>query len=441
MVALFPHKFLRSHYVSFINNLSSYLYRFKITYEFWGFCVNGSNDLRNPGGFAATNPFNLPAGFESGSLYASGSDGITHLGEQFFSSSTGNFSENAVGRHLICWKSGSSSTDDSIYRVTQFINSGVLRVNTFEGGTPYPPANNAPYFTERDNINFRLVDIDQTVTDIFSLPSGSYMVFEFQAANDVNEGQINPQIKMGNYDNGSRREFRFHLSPSGSWNGTGFTDGQEYTPDTGSSFGWAFGSDAPGRIMMIADKCFMFHHGMGQTDAGGAGWHNDSAGWVFEVPYRIYPREIDPYPLLAMAWGQGMRTTDPNIGFAGPWMIGRDGITIRHYELLTRSPHGISWDNEVFGSNPSTVNADRKEATHDKERNEFLLSDFVLSRLSSDEHTMARVRIRNMRMIPNCVPNDSLVGTTPGNQWWKCIDYLLFPWDGARLPYRFIIEN
>lgn len=438
MAAKFPYKFLRSSFVPFVTAEESFAYRMKITYEFWGFCVNGGNDLLNPNGFATTTPFNFPTGFESGSLLASGSDGETQLATQFFSSSAGVFTDSHLGKQLVTWISGSSSTDDSIYTITEVINSGVLRVDTSEGGTPLTSSNFEPWFTDRTGINFRVVDMQATA--VSSFPSGSYMVLEF--SNEVNVGQVRPQLKIGYNTNGlSLHEFHFHMSPSGSWNGSGFTDGQEIDFDTGNSNGWTVnGFDGAGRITMIADPAFLFHHGMGVAGSGLAGWHDNSAGWYVEVPDRIYPQEVDPNPFVLISWGGGMRTTSTLLGWGQARMIGRNGVEDRFYQTMARAPTGLRWDGRSFGGYPGSVNLDQLNVCYNKFTNRMLMSEVVLARTASDEYTLARTRLRNYRAMPKILPDYQLIGDEDGNQWFNVFEYVWLPWDGAHLPRNFVEE-
>jgi hypothetical protein len=93
----------------------------KVLYEWWGFVVNGTTDINNPGGFAA---INMPAGFQSGTLIANGADGTTSFGADVFSSPSVDFTQlnsgSLVGKYLVCWApryQGQAMTDDGVYLI------------------------------------------------------------------------------------------------------------------------------------------------------------------------------------------------------------------------------------------------------------------------------------------------------------------------------------
>lgn len=227
-------KFLRAHFIDSTIAHSHARWLMKAIYEFWGFCVNGGDDLKSAGGFAPiSGVFTVPwSGSADTSLMASGSDGFTNVGMPFFNTVNPTaFSSSYVGMHLVVWKSGSTSTDDSIYQITQWLNSSSIRVNVLEGGTPYS-ASMHPSFTTRSNVNYRVINFPNIINLALTYNTSS-LVVQFNGAGIVNPSQRNSQcrIKMVNGELGSPFTsanswgFAFTLSPSGTWHGPEFSSG------------------------------------------------------------------------------------------------------------------------------------------------------------------------------------------------------------------------
>src|SRR5579864_3680834 len=158
-------KFLRSFFIPAgygTNGCMGWIHR--LVYEFWGFCVNGDNNLSRPGPGSLANSqltgsyLNMPVGWESGSLVlASGSDGTTSAGLPYFNV-TGSqpFAPTMVGKWLTMWQSGSLSTDDSIYYISTWLNSSSIMLDPTYGGTSVGPSGSVPQLTSRSNINYRV---------------------------------------------------------------------------------------------------------------------------------------------------------------------------------------------------------------------------------------------------------------------------------------------
>lgn len=193
---------------------------------------------------------------------------------------------------------------------------------------------------------------------------------------------------------------------------------------------------------MIADKASLFHHGMGVTSTGGVAWHNgNSGGWHIEIPDRIYPKELDPNPMVVMSWGGGMNTTSVTRGgFTWPAQISRDGL-LKQYETFVRSPHGLEWDSRIYNGNMGTLQGDSVfGVNHNQVDNSIWMSELFTSRTSADEYVFARSRFRNLRAMSDILSDFQLIGDDPGNQWFSLFNWVLVPWDGARLPRNFVLE-
>lgn len=431
-------KFVRSHFVkSTISARKALAWEMKLMYEFWGFCVNGDNDLTGAVGAAkGFASISMPSGFQSGSLLVSGSDGVTHIGMPFFSSSSGVFTSAHVGSHLVTWKSGSSSTDDSIYEITKYIDANTVRVDTRSGGTPYVSSSNEPKFEERSSINFRVVNLD--TTNALTYTSGQYMVMNMLGAPDVNAGADIAQVKIG-YVIGSQIALRLWLSPSGSWTGSTFTDGGEFAANTGNSGEWTeLGSSAPGVITLIGAKDFLILHGMGITAAGSNGWHTAGAGFHIEIPERLYPQEVDPNVITANIWGQGMASTSTTKGYSAFYMPTRTDQQPRVHETLVKSPTSDVWDSNGFNTTMLSVDADSRNIAYNSFTNQYFVSDALLSYVATTtDFCLSRVRLRRVRFVPQVLPRFHMIGSG-SNAWIHIQDSIMWPWDGARLPYRLI---
>lgn len=252
-------KFVRSHIVGDVVQGQGFSWFFKLVYEFWGFCVNGGDDLRLAGGFAANEVTgtSFPNGFQNGtgSLAASGSDGFTQVGMPFFNAVNPNaFSASYVGKHLVVWRSGSTSTDDSIYPITQWLNSSTIRVDVLCGGTPYS-ASLHPAFTTRSNINYRIIDFSIAAA-LPGYTTNDYMVLQFNGAPLVNPGQRLSQVRLRRNTtyNGSSYNCSIQLSPSGSWRAAGFESGSY------ASGSWSSGSmvNYPGNFIFYMTSSMRF---------------------------------------------------------------------------------------------------------------------------------------------------------------------------------------
>src|SRR5579863_1156799 len=234
-------KFLRSFHVNPTPGIGATAcmgWVMRLMFEFWGFCVNGSNDLVNPGSgsmatTAGTDFMSMPIGWASGStvLLATGSDGQTTQGLPYFQAGSSTpFSSGVVGKWLTTWQSGSTSTDDSIYLITSWLNSSSIVLDPTYGGTPVSPigtSGSLPQLTTRTNINYRVIDYQAAAN--LGYANGDYFVMQFSNASNVNPGQASSQARLrGTAGQSTLTNFGITLSPSGSWNGTSFT-GEVYT--------------------------------------------------------------------------------------------------------------------------------------------------------------------------------------------------------------------
>lgn len=444
-------KFLRLHQVGYHPNggysnvFDLYGRLLKATYEFWGFCVNGGTSLTGAQGFPSASFHSWNSDFENGtSLLLSGSDGSTMAGTPYFSSSVSNFNDltgsvsdfKLSQKYLVTWKSGSTSTDDSIYKIKQVLSSGVLWVDTNTGATPWTGSQNPnkPVFTSRSDINYRVVDMQETI-DSNTFVSGQFMVMQFDGAPEVNEGQSKSQIKFGIRNS----SIAWQLSPSGSWNGSSFTDGGiEYYPSTadGQNSGeWGgIGTTPEIGLTLIADRGFMFFWLSGQ--------HSPSAGSQpaafihVEIPERLYDKSVDPNPIAAMgAYSSNLTIQETNNAYGGGWYIHDRNNTSRRHRIIIKSPTNDHFGS-MFESNRIDTPIPRSYGSfYDVFNDRIWFSEGLLYYGGHTDHfSLARCRLRSVRFVPKILSNNTLVGTDEGNQWYHIFNSIMLPWDGAILP-------
>jgi hypothetical protein len=439
-------KFLRLLHFGTIENLDDaeqmYGRILKVFYEFWGFCVNGGNDLTGAFGFPTGSFHDFSGNFESGSLLLSGSDGETVGGFPFFSSSVSDFTtltgtvpqSGLQHKVLVTWQSGSSSTDDSIYRILKVESSGVLQVDPSTGGTPWTGSQNPglPSFTDRSNVNYRVCDLIDT-TDTITFNSGNHMVMQFDGAPVVNQGQDKSQLRFGIRPN----SIEYVLSPSGSWNGSEFSDPSlGYWPQGGAdgqnSGEWGgMGSGLTARdeilLTLVGTPGFFFLWLSGQTSTGAAGIHA-------EIPERLYPQDKDPNPITAMGWYRtGLSTTSNLHGYGAGFRIqDQNATTIRHF-MIVKSPTNDHFDEAFTSDDLNTPSPRYYGSFYDVHNDRIWFSEGLLwNNDSTQSFTLARCRIRGVRFVPRIIPNNTLIGEA-GNQWLHITNSILLPWDGAIL--------
>lgn len=462
-------KFLRGLEVNIPTGNSyagSLLFHAKLLYEFWGFCVNGSNDLRQPSGFAtisgtlAPNYIKMPANFESGSsvLLASGSDGSTVYGSNIFSAPSVNWTSGSlVGKYLVTWKSGSTSTDDSIYPITRVVSSSSIQVDVTLGGTPMSQSMNEIRFDERNSINFRVVDIS-AASQLSGFVASDHMVFQFSAS-DINEGQANSQLYL-RLSNGSlsHSQFLLNCSPSGSWNGTTFSDlgatlQSESLPIAEYSYiePYDFVNLAGGihQISIFADKAGIIMH-KNQSSLGGSARAGSPSFFHVEIPIRLFPQNKDPNPIAYVCVSRKGISTRINYSeaieganYAHGWQVPNfaEGTTSRKHSLLCRNLYGFVHSSPGMYSSGYAANliAERfKQTFYNTLNRTFIIQDLILAQTrSSTSFTLGRVQLRMIKLFSGEAQRHTKLGQN--GQWIAVKDGILYPWDNAQLPRNLFI--
>lgn len=468
IVALKP-KFLRAlpipaNTATSIGGLSAIT--FKLIYEFWGFCVNGGTSLSKPGGFATSQVtgsyLNLPAGFESGSLVlvASGSDGFTNLGMSVFNTVGSNsFDPTVVGKYLVCWKSGSTSTDDSIYQINQWLGSSSVGVGTDSGGTTFTTTGSRPVLTTRSSINWRVVDLT-ACQNLAGFVNGNHMVLQFNGANTVNPGQAASQAQVimrpeGGDPGGSGITcFNVRLSPSGSWDGNSVFVNESYSEFTadGTRSGPGGGGHSPtwftyidhataGTVTMMGDNTFM-HLFIGGEWVNGFGGAGGSSILSIEIPQRLYPQANDPNLICAANMGNVGMSIAAQVGYnySSRYFPSPYDTLMRRWPLLSRCFTGSYWLPAVWTSSLQRANTERWSMNFNPILKKFMLTDAVIGMTSVNSQAsavgqfcFARARLRSCRFSPGGYPYLARAGDN-GDRWIHAGNGIWWPWDHASIP-------
>lgn len=427
-------KFVRAHFVNVSQtNTTVNRWTFKLIYEFWGFCVNGTTSLTIPGGFASSGSIDAPVSgavgflpsFQSGStvLLASGSDGRTDAGNPFFITTAPIFSSTYVGKHIVTWKSGSTSSDDSIYEIKQWLDSSSIRVNILQGGTPYS-ASLHPAFDTRSNINYRIVDFN-AAANLPGFTTNDGLVLQFNGAGLINTGQLNSQCRLRM----NTTNLGLIMSPSGSWtpvSGT-FTD-----PSTETNVNWHNSAgNGTGYISLWGAQDYLIVHSRGA-------W-NGAASWLHvEIPARLYPQPLDPNVIISVNYAVDAvdQTNYESMTMQSPI----DGVT-RSWEAYCRLPTGDNFNISQFGS-PYTyrtfTNGRWNNMFFNVFTNKFLMMDILLGLSSvTQQFSLGRVRCRRMRFTVPIIPAMQRLGDL--GEWLYVNSSIMWPWDNSLLPYSLFL--
>lgn len=395
----------------------------RLCYEFWGYCVNGTASLTTPGGMPAT-PTSAPAGFfEGASVLATGSDGVTHDVGINFDSPSANFPITYIGKHITLWKEGSTSTDDSIYRIVNVPSPTQLQLAPFSGGTPDISTlkNN---LTSRSFVNYRVIDV--IAASQLAVASGNYFVGTLSGASGVNVGQANSQFQM--LLRGSSQPFgQFGMvgSPAGTWTGAAFT-GTTLTERTTASTTNFTGTSAnvQGYVTLIADTDFFLGHIRTPNS-------NTTAGLYFYVivPQRLYTQAQDTNLLTMMVGGNNLLcsvATDSHTSSFGMVFFNNSTNTC---QLMTRNfvGDGVTGTSYTLGPNLSGLMATQART------GQVVYSNAIISNIAvAGSYALARAQMRIIAFTSNIYPSFHLLGNN--GEFIHMGNGLLWPWDGAVMP-------
>lgn len=442
----------------------------KTLYEFWGFCVNGGDDLRSPGlgsfaslsGSLAPNYLRMVPGFESGStvLIASGSDGTTSYGTNVFSSTSANFSfsDSSEGRRLlVTWKSGSASTDDGMYPILRILNSQSIVVDTNTGATPMSASNFQPRFTDRGSINYRVIDMWE-VAKLTGYVQDDYMIMQFNAG-AINPGQAASQARLRLFSGSSSGPIAasISMSPSGSWNGSSFSDKSlDLDPDSGNLNGSGVGGpprwvDVTTRLYVsfFADQGSIIMHAMSGDNPT---LFSSPCNFHIEIPNRMFPKEKDPNPICCLSCAAdnghqsiGTKNFSDNRYHGSGWFLANplDNAVIRRYHPMVRTINGSALNSSgLYASNWVGFVASTRliEAFYNVTTRRHIIQDIVLGhRVSGASYTMGRVQLRRIAFATG--PWRTMTKLGARGEWISTIEGILWPWDNANLPHTLFPTN
>lgn len=426
----------------------------KILYEFWGFCVNGGTSLTVPGAIAG---INMPVGFQSGTVIASGADGFTSFGSDVFSSPSTDFqtlnSGSLIGKYLVTWIPGSpgiDNTDDGVYFIKSVEDASHIRVDIHSGGTRR--LGNHPWFWDRQKINWRIVDI-MGVAGLSGWGDGLYQVLQLNGAPVINPGQANSQVKITHHTQsvgnvGQEGAVGVQVSPGGTWTGSAFTDG---APEEIVNFFNSAGPLNPSNTTysFIAGADFVIAECRSLVN-GTQGAFSNGTGFHVEVPWRLYTLAADPNPICWVMWSNALPSQVAATYYNGFNMVCFDGTT-RAWTTLVRSPGGSGvrsdftgnaygtgqwqqfavpilprWANIAFdGYGDSLLHNDQ-----------YISTDGVLSLSTPGNFSAARAKLRRVRFTAATLPKGSRLGDNitdpPG--WVIVSNGVMWPWDDSLLP-------
>jgi len=338
---------------------------------------------------------------------------------------------NMVGKLLIMWKPNSGTTEDSIYIITAVNSPNSIRINLNTGGTP-DPTNLHPSFTQRSNINYRIVDAGLAQT--FSSGNGNYMVMQFNPSSiGINPGQANSQIQL--FGNDTAGTIGTIISPGGNWNGltfpvTGDPQTDATTQFTSQSGGIFNGIPANTMAMtMAADPAFFWMH-FKDVNSG------DASSYLHcEIPIRLYTQAADTNPVAVLSRGGVFNGsvfrcdgTSGNSGTIGNGFVMKDTTgTIRTYRMLAKSLGGDG--TPTFGSNLTDI-----RLTFNTTRGTVLASDGVLSLPGvTGQYSLGRVKLRTLKFTGTTLPLYHRFGTATG-QFLNTQNGIAIIWDNTILP-------
>ncbi len=346
---------------------------------------------------------------------------------------------NMVNKTLIMWKPSSGSSEDAIYVITAVLSPNTIKVNLNTGGTP-DALTFHPSFTQRSNINYRVVDIAAATNSLVSNSStnGNYMTIQFNpSAVGINPGQANSQAQFqlaGFQFGGSSVGWNIVLSPGGNWSGITFPVTGNYNVDATSAFGSFSGGLYNGSpngnfaITMAADPSFFWMHFKDINSGDGSSYMH------IEIPTRLYSSSADTNPMVCLYRGGVFNGSVFGIGSSsgqnygrGFAMKGTDG-TIRTHYSLAKSLSGDA--SPVFGSGLTDF-----RIAFNTSRGAVLASDVILALPGvTGQYSLGRARLRTIKFTSTPLPLYHRFGIPGGNQYLNIQNGCAVIWDNTILP-------
>lgn len=371
----------------------------------------------------------------SGTIYvstASGTQVVTYTGTnatQFLGCSGGSGVMSSNGAVT----SGSTSTDDSIYKILAVVGTSQLILSPFSGGTPdiSTQKNN---ITSRSNLNYKVIDL--VAASQLSVANGNYLVGTMLGPPNINSGQSISQFQI--FLRGSANAFGlFGIlgSPTATWNGVSafVSPGgasatiTERTTATGNSFSGT-GTGVNGVTTMIADQDFFIGHIRSSNSS-------TTTGHYFNIitPTRMYSFAQDPNPMAILVGANNLTTGTGTDSYSNSFfMVGTDGTT-RANQLMTKNfvGDGVTSTAYTIGPNLSGILGIQSRLGR------AITSDAIISTVATlGQYCLTRARMRPISFTSGAFASHHLFGNN--GEFIHVGNGILWPWDGSILPYNLL---
>jgi len=329
--------------------------------------------------------------------------------------------------------SGSTSTDDSIYRILAVNSTTQIVLSPFSGGTPdiSTQKNN---ITSRSNLNYKVIDL--IAASQLGVANGNYLVGTMFGSANVNPGQSVSQFQF--LLRGAANTFGlFGMigSPTATWNnvsafvspGGASATITERTTLTANSFSGT-GTGVNGAVTLIGDQDFFIGHIRSSNS-------NTTTGWYFNIlfPTRIYTQAQDPNPMAILVGANALTTGTGNDSLSNAfYMVGTDGVT-RANQLMTKNFAGDGVTGTTYTIGPNLSNALAVQSR----QGQAIISDAIISTVATaGQYCLTRGRMRTISFIGATFPSWHLFGNN--GEFIHVGNGILWPWDGSLLPYNLL---
>lgn len=416
------------------SDISNFRVLLKLISEFWGFCVNSPSSLVNHDSIFLAD---MPAGFPSAGLLGSATDGSTSnssLGEVQSLSHSWDLSH--VGKHIVMWKPGEEHVDDSIYEIISVLNDNTAVVNINSGGGTLSRGHKLTFST-RDNIYFRVIDFS-AVASITGWADDQDMVLTFSGSSNVNADQQNSQVNLIN-DAISVPAFRLQASPSGSWDGSTFSDATQIVSPLPDIAPFTNASQYFSYLAASSDHLICYTNVNSQS--------TEITGFHIEIPQRLHPKMFNPNPMAFMPVSRAKLHWAHNTN-AGLGTIQSYGLNMHfilpsgtakkllpaHKQYLPSLATDIGQDPLWYNFIDTDFQQGGRHYTFDKNifNNSRLSSDVIYYDNTSGSFSFASARLRKARTCNGEIP----IGLRFGRNWIHFRRGVLLPWDGSDVPLR-----
>ena len=329
--------------------------------------------------------------------------------------------------------SGSTSTDDSIYKILAVVGTSQLILSPFSGGTPdiSTQKNN---ITSRSNLNYKVIDL--IAASQLSIANGNYLVGTMLGPPNINSGQSISQFQI--FLRGSANAFGLFGvlgSPTATWNGVSafVSPGgasatiTERTTATGNTFSGT-STGVNGVTTMIADQDFFIGHIRSSNSS-------TTTGHYFNIltPTRMYSFAQDPNPMAILVGANNLTTGTGTDSYSNSFfMVGTDGST-RANQLMTKNfaGDGVTSTAYTIGPNLSGILGIQSRLGR------AITSDAIISTVATlGQYCLTRARMRPISFTSGAFASHHLFGNN--GEFIHVGNGILWPWDGSILPYNLL---